>query len=270
MRPNQIGILCSILVIGAGTAVAQEAWTFPNGAKAALSLTYDDALDSQLDTALPALDQYGFKATFYVTIDRPGFSNRVPEWRAVAVAGHELGNHTLHHPCRGSQPGREWVVPEADLDLYTVERMRREVVMTNLFLEQVDGETERTYAYPCGEVLAGGESYVEAIAPHVVAARGVITSQDWIDRGEIDFYRTATYGPSEVSGDDLIAYAKEVLKSGGVGSFTFHGIGAEYLSVSEEAHTELLAWLDEHRDEIWVDTVKAVTLHLKKKETENK
>ena len=33
--------------------------------------------------------------------------------------------------------------------------------------------------------------------------------------------------------------------------FTFHGIGGDHLQVSAEAHAELLAYLDRHRDRYW-------------------
>lgn len=37
-------------------------------------------------------------------------------------------------------------------------------------------------------------------------------------------------------------------------NFTFHGIGGDYLSVSNEAREQLLAYLDAHRDNYWTDT----------------
>ncbi|RFB04303.1 polysaccharide deacetylase family protein [Parvularcula marina] len=267
MRAGRVAAAMLAICIGF-SGVAGAAERFPNGRKAALALTYDDSLESQLDNALPALDRHGFKATFYVTIGREGFPARLEDWRAAAANGHELGNHTLHHPCQGSRPGRDWVTPEADLDLYTVERIRMEAEMTNFVLQLVDGKESRTYAYPCGDVLAGGESYVDALAPMFVASRGVSTATDWIDRGEIDFARLATWGPTEVTGKELIAYAEEVLASGGIGTLTFHGIGGDYLSVSVEAHEELLDWLSAHQDEIWVDTVRAIATHLQSTEGE--
>lgn len=37
-------------------------------------------------------------------------------------------------------------------------------------------------------------------------------------------------------------------------NLTFHGIGGDYLSVSNEAHEELLAYLAAHRKSYWTDT----------------
>jgi peptidoglycan/xylan/chitin deacetylase (PgdA/CDA1 family) len=39
---------------------------WPGGAKAAVSLTYDDGLDSQLDNVVPALRRFDLKATFFL------------------------------------------------------------------------------------------------------------------------------------------------------------------------------------------------------------
>ena len=41
---------------------------WPNGAKAAFCLTYDDGLSSHISTVVPILMKYHFKATFYPTL----------------------------------------------------------------------------------------------------------------------------------------------------------------------------------------------------------
>ena len=72
----------------------------------AVSLSYDDAVPSQLDHAIPALDATGLKGTFYLSLNAPTIGARLDEWRAAAAAGHELGNHAVFHPCRASLPGQ--------------------------------------------------------------------------------------------------------------------------------------------------------------------
>ncbi|MGB3624178.1 MAG: polysaccharide deacetylase family protein [Henriciella sp.] len=250
----------SAMLVSASCAQATETIEWPDGKKAAIALTYDDALDTHLDAALPQLDAHGFKATFYLTLENEGFLNRTEEWRAVAENGHELGNHTLFHPCQSSLPGRDWVQPEADLDAYSVARMVREIALTNQLLTLFDGRSSRTFAYPCGDSTAGGESYVDAIRPLFDGARGVAS---YSPDATYDFYQVSTYGPEDVSGDMLIDYAEGVLEEGGFGSFTFHGIGGEYLTVSPEAHAELLDWLDAHRDEIWIATFQDIVTYTK-------
>lgn len=256
-------IVLSVLFIH-GFAVANpgETFTWPNNTRAAVALTYDDSLNTQLDHAIPALNKFGFRGTFYTTIDSEAFQPRLSEWKSAASAGHELGNHTLYHPCQGSLPNREWVRPDADLDRYSVTRMVDELRIANKTLYMLDGLNVRTFAYPCGETLAGGKSYIEAIKPLFIAARGVIDATSDRNTNSIDLYRINTYVANDVSGQQMIQYIDQLLVSGGIGTITFHGIGGDHLSVTTQAHDELLTYLHHHKDKIWVDTLRNIILHL--------
>jgi peptidoglycan/xylan/chitin deacetylase (PgdA/CDA1 family) len=113
----------------------------------AVVLTYDDALNVDLDNVVPSLDSLGLKGTFYINGFSEGFRTRMGDWSAVAKNGHELGNHTLFHPCEGTAPGREWVQRDYDLGGYTVKRMADEITVANSLLEAIDGRKQRTFAY---------------------------------------------------------------------------------------------------------------------------
>lgn len=119
---------------------AQNSSTGWNGKKCAVVLTYDDAYDEQLDNAVPVLDSLGLKATFYVTAFSKSVQTRLNDWKQLALNGHELGNHTLFHPCTGDAPGREFVPADYKLNNYTVKRMLDETRMTNVFLQALDGK----------------------------------------------------------------------------------------------------------------------------------
>ena len=75
------------------------------GKKCAVALTYDDALNINLDKVIPALDSVNLKGTFYLIASSKAFTNRLKEWKVAANHGHELANHSLFHPC-ASGPGR--------------------------------------------------------------------------------------------------------------------------------------------------------------------
>ena len=64
-------------------------FTWPKDTKAAVVLTYDDALDCHLDVAVPQLDEFGLKGTFYCTGISQSLYNRLDEWRETAQDGHE-------------------------------------------------------------------------------------------------------------------------------------------------------------------------------------
>lgn len=72
-------------------ATQAVAGTWPDGKRAAVALTYDDALVSQLDMAVPALDAAGFKGTFFL-IGSKIAPEQIARWRSAAAEGHELGN----------------------------------------------------------------------------------------------------------------------------------------------------------------------------------
>src|SRR4051812_15529299 len=98
--------LCLLALVVSSSQAAQPAFSWPNGARAAVNLAYDDALDSQLSNAIPALNRHKLKGTFYLQLSSPTIGARLPEWRAAAAAGHELANHTLFHQCSASKPDR--------------------------------------------------------------------------------------------------------------------------------------------------------------------
>ncbi|MBT9500391.1 MAG: polysaccharide deacetylase family protein [Burkholderiaceae bacterium] len=239
-----------------------DGFKWPGGARAAVSLSYDDALNSQLDNALPALNAHGLKATFYLTLASEVVAKRLPEWRRAAAQGHELGNHTLYHPCSRSKPGRDWVAPHRDLDKISVAQLREEIVLANAYLQAIDGRTERTFTAPCVDLLAAGQPYLPAIRSEFVAVKsragGVAP-----DMATLDPYNIGTAGPEGASGEALIAIVKEAAAKGTLASITFHGIGGDHLAVSKEAHEELLKHLTAHPEVYWVDSFVNIMRHLK-------
>src|SRR5688572_1244523 len=82
---------------------------WPGGAQAALCLTYDDGLPSHIYTVATMLNRYTFKGTFFPTLAASSINNDLDKWKSLARDGHELGNHTIYHPCRKSEKDMEWV-----------------------------------------------------------------------------------------------------------------------------------------------------------------
>ncbi|MGE5811848.1 MAG: polysaccharide deacetylase family protein [Ignavibacteria bacterium] len=229
----------------------------------AVSLTYDDALNVHLDKVIPLLDSLDFRATFYLTGYFPGFSERLNDWKAAAGKGNELGNHTLFHPCEGKAPGREWVNPEYDLNRYSVERMSDEIRMTNILLYALDGKTNRTFAYPCGDKLAGNLSYVDGIKDRFTGARSVQAKMQ--AKNEIDLFDIGSYMINGQSGDEMIKLVKEAMNKKALLVFLFHGVGGEHnINVSLEAHSKLLHFLKENEKEIWVAPLNEIAEYISK------
>jgi beta-glucanase (GH16 family) len=254
-------LLCAPLC--AHPAFAADPFAWPNGARAAVSLAYDDAADSQLDHAIPDLDRHGLKGSFYLELSKPSVRKRMAEWRAAARSGHELGNHSLFHQCSRSKPDRAWVQPHRDLDTTTAEQMRDQIELANTMLQAIDGGVERTYTVPCGDRLAAGKDYVDGLRGAFVAIKsgegsGVIDSM-----AALDPWAVPVLAPVGLSGQELIAIVKRAEAKGTMVNFTFHGIGGDHLATSNEAHRELLAYLAAHRSTVWTDTFMNLMRHVK-------
>ncbi len=266
LQPFRLPILAMMAALALPAIAADNRpFQWPEGRQAAVSLAYDDALDSQLDNAIPALDRHGLKGSFYLYMSNGPVEARMAEWRAAAAHGHELGNHTLFHQCSGSMQGREWVQPQRDLDKTTAAQMQDQVRLANVMLTAIDGKHQRTMTVPCGDFLAGGRNYIDLVAAEFVAIKlgsGAVVP----DMHALDLHAVPIGVPENVSGQQLIAWAKEAAKRGTMANFTFHGIGGDHLSVSNEAHEELLAYLAAHRDVYWTDTFLNLMNHVREQQ----
>ncbi|WP_242917087.1 polysaccharide deacetylase family protein [Pontibacter liquoris] len=231
-------------------SVSAQSW---HKKKCAVVLTYDDALNVHLDKVVPALDSLQLKGTFFLIGSSQAFTHRLDEWKKVAANKHELANHSLFHPCNGSLPGRSFVTSDYDLATYSVRRMTDEIKATNVLLHAVDGKTERTYAYPCGDLTINGMPYLDPVKGEFVAARGV--QGQMVQKDKANRYNIGSYMINGQSGDELIALVKQAMKTNTMVVFLFHGVGGEHsLNVSLEAHSKLLHFLKAHEKEIWNTT----------------
>ncbi len=207
------------------------------------------------------------KGTFYISASFEGFRNRHDEWRKAAAHGHELGNHTLFHPCDGSQPGREWVNRDYDLSKYSIRRIMDEIRINQFILEQTDGKKVRSFAYTCGDMKAGSDSFMELLPDLFNSARGVRSAMN--TPGSIDLYNIDSYMINGQSGDELIRLVDEAMEGGKLLVFLFHGVGGEHnLDVSLEAHQELINYLKKHESDIRIDTMAGIAEHIRKAEQE--
>jgi peptidoglycan/xylan/chitin deacetylase (PgdA/CDA1 family) len=220
------------------------------GKKCAVVLTYDDGLNVHLTNAIPLLDSLGLKATFYIANSTGQLPSQTPGWRAAAAKGHELGNHTLHHPCAGGYPGREFVKPASDLRNYTVARMKEEILTMNTLLSGIDGKQQRTFAYPCGDRTIHDTAYIDSLQQAFIAARGVTPSIPAINK--VDLYNIPCYGITSQPVEELIELVKQAEAKQGLLVFLFHGVGGEYLSVPLPVHRALLHYLKQEEKNIWI------------------
>jgi peptidoglycan/xylan/chitin deacetylase (PgdA/CDA1 family) len=214
-------------------APARCAW--PNGAEAAVSLTYDDALSSQLEFAVPALDQAELKATFFLS------GGNIGAFAPLAGTGHELASHTLHHPC------------DADLAALDASAMSEELDAGDAAVKALGVTGKLTFAYPCGKrQMKAGESYIPLVQARFRAARGVAAVV--ADPAHVDLFSVpALFPPASSDGNDVVSFIEGARASHGWAVIGIHGVteAGEYLQFPRAAHDKLLAYLKEHSAQVW-------------------
>jgi peptidoglycan-N-acetylglucosamine deacetylase len=175
MKIRKLGIVATLIIVfslGSGISSAQAYLTnqsqekadfqWPKGKKMGLSLTFDDARLTQIDKGIPLLDKYNVKATFYLSPDN--MIQRLEGWKKAVSNGHDIGNHSLLHPCTINYGWPQ----EAALENYTLERMRTELDSANTIIKNMLGIKPVSFAFPCGQTFVGRgvntKSYIPLIA----------------------------------------------------------------------------------------------------------
>ena len=243
----------------------KNALRWPGGARCAVVLTYDDGLDEHLDNAAPDLESHGFRGTFFAPGQSESLYLRTDQWRALAARGHELGNHSIFHPCiyDHGEKKYDWLPPYAHLEDYSVDRLLDELVAANTLLKAIDGNSERTYGYTCSDTLAGNLSFVEDIEPMFVAAR---TGDNTVvpDMSTLDTYLVPSWCVVNPEFDELKAFVDKAAEMSTMAVFMFHGCGGGHrLDISRENHQKLLDYLAANPDKFYVDTFINTMKHVK-------
>lgn len=153
-------LLGSLSILLIGNSRSLRGWP-----KGYVSLTYDDGLESQLDVAVPQLEQAGFRGTFYLTWNN--MKDRAADWAAVANRGHELANHSVTHPC--------------DLRRKNIADFKdKEIDPMQHWLEEIEGHKRgRDYAYPCDvtDLGAGNANRQADRYAHLLRSAGILRAR---------------------------------------------------------------------------------------------
>jgi peptidoglycan/xylan/chitin deacetylase (PgdA/CDA1 family) len=238
-----------------------SAFPWPGGKRAAVSLSFDDARLSQVDAGFAILDRYGIKATFYLS--PPNVEPRLEAWRSAAAHGHEMGNHTLTHPCSGNFT---WSRANA-LEECTLEQIEQEINGASATIRELLSVTPLTFAYPCGQKFVGrGEflqSYVPVVSRHFVAGRGfrdeTINSPAFCDLAQV----------MGVDGDAqdfevLQAWIDRAAQEGGWLVLCSHEVGDfPRQAMPIDVLDALCRYCADAENGVWIDTVAAVATYIR-------
>lgn len=252
-------ILSVFYMISNAQQIEKKQW---NNRKCAVALTYDDALDVHLDNVIPFLDSLGLKATFYTNGNSEPLDRRMQEWRKAANIGHELGNHTLFHPCSKTPKGRDWVNDDYDLAKYSISRITDELKVANTLLKAIDGKNERTFAYTCGDLEAGDSSFIDIVKENFLAARGVAPDYNSIEKTNL--FNIGAIVVLNQPVEELIKIVEQAKKDHTLVVFLFHGVGGGHsLNYPLEDHNNLVQYLKDNEKEIWTNSMLEIAKYIK-------
>jgi peptidoglycan/xylan/chitin deacetylase (PgdA/CDA1 family) len=233
---------------------------WPGGKRAALSFTFDDARPSQIDNGLRLFNQYHIKVTFYVSPNR--LSERLQGWKQAVDEGHEIGNHTLTHPCTSNYLFSR----QNALEDFTLDRMARDIDdATQSIFEQL-GVKPTSFAYPCGQSSTGRgnatRSYIPLVTERFLAARG------WLGEASNDPYscdvvRLLGMESDGKSFEELRALVDKAVREGRWLILAGHEIAQSGKETTPITSLEkILQYVRDPERRIWIDTVENVARHI--------
>jgi peptidoglycan/xylan/chitin deacetylase (PgdA/CDA1 family) len=254
-----------LIVLFSKKTLAQQtntsSFTWPQGKQAALSLSFDDARMSQVDSGTALLNQFGIKVTFFVVPSN--VEERIDGWRQAVASGHEIGNHTLTHPCTGNF---SWSRNNA-LEDYNLDSIRNEIVKSNSQIEQLLNVQPEVFAYPCGQKFVGRgtntKSYVPLVSELFIAGRG------WRDEAMNDpsFCDLAQLSGVEMDGknfDEILPLIEEAKKAGQWLVLAGHEMGTSGVQTTRLAMLkQLLEYVKDPANRIWIAPVGTIAEYVR-------
>ncbi|WP_339794837.1 polysaccharide deacetylase family protein [uncultured Imperialibacter sp.] len=209
---NLFPIICLVFfAMKSPGQTTSKPFPWPEGKQVAVSLSFDDARASQVNGGTALLDKYGVKATFYVV---PGLlKGQLEGWKKAVASGHEIGNHSLNHPCSGNFV---WSRSKA-LEEYTLGKMEEELVEANKQIKEMLGVDCKVFAYPCGQTFVGRGEDTQSYVP--IAAKLFDNSRGWMDEAPndpsyVDFAQLTGVESDGKDFDKILPLIEQAKKSG--------------------------------------------------------
>jgi peptidoglycan-N-acetylglucosamine deacetylase len=250
--------------------IAQDsiAYPWPEGKLAAISLSFDDARESQVIVGTTLLDQYGIKATFFVV---PSTMQRQLEgWKKAVAHGHEIGNHSLTHPC---MENFDWSRSNA-LENYSLKTMQKNIAECNKKIEELLGVKPEVFAYPCGQKYVGRDaktkSYVPLVSKMFLAGRG------WLDEAPnnpryCNFVQLTGVEMDGKNFDQILLLIEAAKKSGKWLLLAGHEMGEEGQQTTRLAMLKQLAeYVNNPANGVWIAPVGTIAKYIQEQNKEKR
>jgi peptidoglycan/xylan/chitin deacetylase (PgdA/CDA1 family) len=266
---NSIAVRMTIALAACGTMYTNtsnalhQSFAWPVGKRAAVSLSFDDGRESQIDAGLPLLKRLGLKATFFVN---PGaVEKRLAGWKQAVADGHEIANHSLTHPCTGNYA----FSARNALENYDLTMMAKQLDGANDRIQQLLGVKPATFAYPCGLKFVGRgvnvKSYVPLVAERFVVGRGYLDEAP-NDPEFADLSQAMGTAFDNMDFAQIKAIVDGAVKDGRWVIFAGHEIGERRFQSTDAKALELLSdYLEDPAKGIWTGTVAEIGRYVRKR-----
>jgi len=209
---------------------------------AAVSYTFDDGYPNHTRIVAPLFSGFGFHATFYMN---PGWTPEVTavpgvtppgweDWRGVATAGHEVGNHTMEH---------------LDLTTLTAEERDYQILTAADLIHRKVGLGPLTFAAPYNRTNADIDN--------VIRSRHL-----WSRLPDV-----VEFGGDSFSVSAANALIDSTIAGGGWQLVLTHDVdGTGYNSLSSSLLEEHLRYVKTKADSIWVENARDVVRYTREQQ----
>jgi peptidoglycan/xylan/chitin deacetylase (PgdA/CDA1 family) len=245
-----------------------EAFQFmwPENKKMAMSITFDDSRLSQIKYGIPILDKYDIKGTFYVLLD--SIMLNLHEWQQATKSGHEIGNHTINHPCSTNY---NWIRKNS-LEYYTLTRMFNELNNGNEAIKKLFGFYPKSFAYPCGQTFIGmGEntkSYVPLVAKTFESGR--LYGGGTVHPVYCDMAKLPSVKMDNTEFEDIKRYIEQAKQTGKWLILIGHDVGNGINPQTTYAQTleEICKYASDPKNEIWINNMDLIGSYIEEQRGE--
>ena len=248
-------------LVGASMIYAQDAEvaTWAGFRKAAVSFTFDDGPQSDVDVALPMFEKYGYKATFNIVTNwaNGGGANGMLNWSGVqklSEAGHEIASHSNSHPNGQPMPANEISSSKGTIN----QKIQQKYGCVTLAYPNCDtpGDSQVLQNYVVGRICngswKGGSDIMGKDGPNNWAAASALM--------------TGSNGTSDFKGN-----MDKAVQQGGWVAFLTHGFQgktngfADYSPTDANGMDGALQYAQQKDKDIWVAPMGHVAMYIKER-----
>ncbi len=248
-----VGWVFSLSLAGLAEAQTVEIGTWAGFRTAAVSFTFDDGPQSDVDIAMPMFEKYGYKATFNIVTNWAGGNiNGMLTWSGVkelAAAGHEIASHSDSHP-DGTMSANEISSSKGKIN----QNIQQPYGCVTLAYPNCNtpGDAQVLQNYVVGRICNSGSSIMGKNGPSNWAA--------------VPAMMTGGNGTSDFTGNMQTA-----VQQGGWVAFLTHGFTtgtngyANYSPTNASAMEEGLKYAKQNDSKIWVAPMGHVAMYIKER-----